>query len=270
MEKNIELEQNIAAAKWTHEAGLYTVYQMVLGMPGEDKQTIAETTEFIKRVTEFLPEPPLTRLSINYIQALPGTPVYEYARNVGLIGPTLEDESQYLEVVSDINAADDTKFLNFTSSDDLTVRSWRPKILFEAQANWYRKNRWKTKKATQQPDSLDKETSGLQPEEDYNRGGYFNLGHAIRHPMFYRLLSLPMFYPLRVMYPTMFILAGDFKSSSKKQWLAGLKNHLFSRTRSRNSLDESISLRKVMKERQEVTSTETETEQNMLPMREGR
>ena len=137
MEKNTEQQQNVDAALWTHEAGLYTIYQMVLGMPGEDHGTVAETSEFIQKITEFLPEPPHRRLSINYIQALPGTPVYEFARDSGLIGKSLEEEEQYLIGISDINAVDDSKFLNFTEYDYLTVQSWRQRIYFDAEMNWW-------------------------------------------------------------------------------------------------------------------------------------
>lgn len=88
MEKNLDLSHNFNAARCTHEAGLFTIYQLVLGMPGESTKTVSETIEMIKAVTEFLPEPAYKYISTNYIQALPGTPVYEYARAKGFIGPT--------------------------------------------------------------------------------------------------------------------------------------------------------------------------------------
>ena len=123
MEKNLDLSHNLKAARATHEAGLFTVYQLVLGMPGETRRTVSETIEMVKQITEFLPEPPFQYLSINYIQALPGTPVYEYARTNGLIAPGLEGEDDYLTSISDIDAGDDTKFLNFTAHPYLTAQS---------------------------------------------------------------------------------------------------------------------------------------------------
>lgn len=66
MEKNLDLSHNYNAAQWTREAGLFTIYQLVLGMPGESSRTIAETTEMVKRLTEILPEPPQNYLSLNY------------------------------------------------------------------------------------------------------------------------------------------------------------------------------------------------------------
>ena len=261
MEKNATVEHNYNTSKWTYEAGIYTIYQLVLGMPGETHKTIAETSDFIQRITEFLPEPPLTRLSTNYIQALPGTAVYEYARNQGLIGSSLEDEEKYLVSISDVNAADDSKFLNFTEYDYFSVQSWRPKIIFDATANWYQKHNWRVPKAAR--------LHGRRVVvEDYNRGGYFNLGHAlIHHPMFYRALCSPLGRPLRAMYPLANALIRDLRTLPKRQFLAGLWEFLLKKLR-HDGLRDLKSLRQVMKERTpEPVST---TERSMQPLRDGR
>jgi len=273
MEKNANLEQNVNAARWTYEAGIHTVYQMVLAMPGETHETIAETSDFLKEITEFLPEPPSKRLSINYIQALPGTPVYEYARNTGLIGKSLEEEEEYLINISNINAVDDRKFLNFTKYDYLTVQSWRPKIIFDSEANWYKTRGWKaalnrpeaTRLGTQLPDFEAEEN-----EDDDSRTGYFNMGHTffIRHPLFYRLLSSPLGYPLRVIYPALFLLAKDVKRMPKRQLMWYLGEYLWRKVKKRPGLKDLRSLRKVMNERTPIAVTSSE--ENMEPLRLGR
>ena len=270
MEKNATLEQNINAARWTYEAGIYTVYQMVLGMPGEDTQTIAETSEFIKSVTEFLPEPPNKRLSINYIQALPGTPVYEYARNIGLIGNTLEDEERYLLLISNTNAADDSKFLNFTKHDYFTVQSWRPRIVFDAEANWYQKNNWQSAPNTAAAAKLNSNMPKTEADEDNSRGGYFNMGHAffVRHPLFYRILSSRIGYPLRLMYPVVFVLAKDVKRMKKWTMLRHIKDFFVFRIKRPTELKDRRSLRQVMKSRSGDPATKTE--ESMRPLRDGR
>src|SRR5437870_8562916 len=56
MEKNATLESNIRAALWTEEQQLYTIYQLVLAMPGENAETVAETLDFIKRSEEHTSE----------------------------------------------------------------------------------------------------------------------------------------------------------------------------------------------------------------------
>lgn len=204
MEKNLSVEHSVNAAKWTREAGLYTVYQLVLGMPGEDHKTIGETIEFMKKATEDLAQPPIKRLSINFIQALPGTPTYEYARHKGLLGKSMASEEAYLELVSDTEADDDTKFINFTDWDYLTVQSWRRRIILECTAHYRRKNGLPApslKEIYQHTilRSLSPERyRALREEEaskeglDYRKGGYFNLQRSL----FYDVIAA-YFYPLR-------------------------------------------------------------------------
>ena len=271
MEKNSTLQKNIDAARWTHEAGLYTIYQLVLAMPGEDPRTIRETSAFVNDVTEFLPDPPHKRLSINYIQALPGTPVYEYARDMALIGKTLEDEEQYLIGISDIDAVDDSKFLNFTGHDYVTVQSWRQEILFNAEANWYKHRSWKPAPKMPEAAELSGQLPDTEADEDYSRGGYFNVRHPlIRHPLFFRLMSLPLCRPLRALYPVAFILVKNFKNLSRKRAIAHAWEYAAYKIMPRKhvALNDAKSLRIVMKDR--TLAPETTSEQSMQPLRDGR
>ncbi len=271
MEKNTNLQRNVDATKWTYDADLYTIYQMVLGMPGETHQTIKETTEFIKNATQFLPEPPHKRLSINYIQALPGTPVYEYARNTGEIGNTLESEESYLLSISDINASDDKKFLNFTKYPYFTVQAWRRKIVFDAETNWYRNNNWKKYDFVPQAAAIAGQLPDTEADEDYKRCGYFNLVHTmIRHPLFYRLLSSRLATPLRIIYPLSIVLIQDFRSLTKRQFAGYLYEYIAHLTgiKRKKGLSEDRSLRQVMKDR--TTEPENTSEESMLPLRLGR
>ena len=84
MEKKISRDQNIKALKWTYEAGLATIVQLVIGMPGETDETINETVDFLIETLPYYPDSLRKQVtysvSINYAQALPGTPLYEYAR----------------------------------------------------------------------------------------------------------------------------------------------------------------------------------------------
>jgi radical SAM superfamily enzyme YgiQ (UPF0313 family) len=140
MEKNTSLENNINAITWTGEAGLDTVIQLVIGMPGESDITIDETIDFLRKVSPHMQLwrdlPPSKSISVNYAQALPGTPLYEYAREHGFIGKTLDDEELYLINISDINAADTGHYMNFTEQSMLNVLTWRARILSEIDAYW--------------------------------------------------------------------------------------------------------------------------------------
>ncbi len=65
-------------------------------MPGETPETVQETADFCKYALTLSPTQNPNDLSINYAQALPGTPMYEYARHKGLIGQDLDGEEEYL------------------------------------------------------------------------------------------------------------------------------------------------------------------------------
>jgi len=124
MEKRVSLMDNYNAIRWTVEAGLYTVPQLVIGMPGECPETIKETAEFLSYALTLDKSQNPKSISINFAQALPGTPLYEYGRSVGLIGATIEEEEQYLLLVSNMDAADGAKTINFTDYPRLTLLSY--------------------------------------------------------------------------------------------------------------------------------------------------
>ena len=140
MQKDTQVEHNINAVRWTYEAGLYTVYSMLFGMPGESPETIRETIEFLKQSTEYLPEPPYSRISANRLEALPGTPVYEYAQLRGWIGRTPEEEEKYLLHISNTGAEEIGEQINFTDYPDFIVQSWKRLMWMEAMHNWYKKH----------------------------------------------------------------------------------------------------------------------------------
>jgi radical SAM superfamily enzyme YgiQ (UPF0313 family) len=138
MEKNATVEENINALKWVSDAKISTIVQLIVGMPGETDDTIKETIEFLKRVSDFSRDwsdkYPSELISINYAQALPGTPLYEWAREHGYIGQTIEEEEAYLLRISDTDAYKEDHFINYTGLPLLKVLMWRPMILAEIDA----------------------------------------------------------------------------------------------------------------------------------------
>ncbi|MFA5335878.1 MAG: radical SAM protein [Candidatus Omnitrophota bacterium] len=146
MEKNANREENLSAARICAEAGVYTVIQLVIGMPGENDKTIAETTEFVKSVSDSLPYP--SALSINYLQALPGTPCYELLRYHGFLGKTVEDEEEYLLKVSDINP-DSRQYINVSEEPLSRVKLWYRKIMESNRIHWLKMHGWKRPPFTQ-------------------------------------------------------------------------------------------------------------------------
>lgn len=139
MEKKTTVEQNVRALQYCYKYKLITCVLVLLGMPGETEETVDET---IRNLSRALPEDtdiPYD-MAINFFQAIPGTPGYEYARRVGLIGPTLDDEERYLEGLYDVDASSIKHYLNFTDYEKEEVAYWRPYVLLEITAAYMRKH----------------------------------------------------------------------------------------------------------------------------------
>lgn len=274
MEKKAKLQDNINAANWTREAGLFTIYQMIIGMPGEDEKTIGETIEFLKSCTQDFDASPRALMSLNYIQALPGTPVYEYARHIGLIGKTLLEEEQYLIKISDIDAGDDAKMPNYTEYDNLTLRSWRKRIVLEVMKHYHDHN--KTPIPSFPAFLLRLATNGIKKArnhfdesrerviDEYSKGGFFNLQKDLAYDFI-----VAYFYPMR----NLFIIAGLLRDEIRDQPFRVFVAHLWAWVRCRmsppkSSTDGGESLRALMTRL--APADLTPNERAMQPMRDGR
>jgi radical SAM superfamily enzyme YgiQ (UPF0313 family) len=137
MEKNVTVEKNIEAVRLAYENNLFTVIQLVIAMPGETDNTLRETTAFMQTITPYLfleGKLPSELMSVNYAQALPGTPLYEWAREHGFIGRTVEEEEKYLLHISDTDAYKADHFVNYTGLPMLKVMMWRSQMLAEVDA----------------------------------------------------------------------------------------------------------------------------------------
>lgn len=131
MEKKVELRENYLAIETTQAYNISAPIALVIGMPGETSQTIQETIKFCQHAKSLSPELNPNDLSINYAQALPGTPLYEFARSRGFIGRDLDGEEKYLLDISDKDAHDEFSTLNFTDESTLICQTWRPRITIE-------------------------------------------------------------------------------------------------------------------------------------------
>jgi len=132
MQKGITRQQNFDAMRWVAEAGMTTTLQYVIGMPGESDKTIDESIDFAIKTSNFFCYPnslPSLNLSINYAQALPGTPLYEFARENGYLGSTIESEEDYLIQISNLDAYSSDHFINYTGLPLLKVLMWRYRMI---------------------------------------------------------------------------------------------------------------------------------------------
>ncbi|VAW90109.1 hypothetical protein MNBD_GAMMA17-1639 [hydrothermal vent metagenome] len=77
MDKAAEVEKSEQAIKWTAAAGIRSKGLFMLGFPGEDSGTIAQTKAFIRRI-------PMTIMNLTKFTPYPGSPIYRdlYGTNI--------------------------------------------------------------------------------------------------------------------------------------------------------------------------------------------
>ena len=138
MEKKVNIEDNYNAIRWMYDYGIDLTPELILGMPGECTETVMETATLASFAKTLSPLRDPLKMSSNYAQALPGTPLYEFARRRGLIGSSLDEEEEYLLRISDQNAADLSESLNLTNSSDVVRQSWRILMQTRVAANYIR------------------------------------------------------------------------------------------------------------------------------------
>lgn len=257
MEKGATLEQNRRVLNEVVKREMYTIIQLVLGMPGENEDTIRETIDFVNEITEKITDDPAhERISPNLFQALPGTPGYEYVRNLGLIGKSIDEEEAYLLLISDNDACSHEHYRNVAESSLAHARLWQHKIMREASLNFYRKRNWKGLK--------DRKHIKEGRVKDYKRGGYFRIIKT-------GLMKFVFLWRIEYIFHTPLESFRLLKSRYKVYGFRGILIHLGivpDEDRSMYVLGESKSLRKV------VTFPPLEaltiSEQNMIPLRAGR
>jgi anaerobic magnesium-protoporphyrin IX monomethyl ester cyclase len=133
MEKVTTVEQNKNVLHWLAKHKIPTTIQLVIGSPGESPETIQESCDFAAFFAEQSPDTDPNDLSINFAQALPGTPLYEVGRRNKKIGSSLDEEEQYLLNISDRDARDGETRLNFTDYPMILLEKWRFDIQIAAQ-----------------------------------------------------------------------------------------------------------------------------------------
>lgn len=77
MDKSASMERSVEALHWTHDAGIRSKGLFMLGYPGENHDTIAQTKQFVKDV-------PLTIMNLTKFTPYPGSPIYRdlYGTNI--------------------------------------------------------------------------------------------------------------------------------------------------------------------------------------------
>jgi anaerobic magnesium-protoporphyrin IX monomethyl ester cyclase len=76
MGKGISTQQTLDAFKWTQEAGMIAVASLILGFPGETKETAWESINLLKKINP-------DEIGIYIATPYPGTPMHDYVTKMG-------------------------------------------------------------------------------------------------------------------------------------------------------------------------------------------
>jgi anaerobic magnesium-protoporphyrin IX monomethyl ester cyclase len=110
MKKGVSVKQAKEAIRVTKRAGIRITGSFIFGMPGETRDTIRDTLNFIKKT-----RPPIYRFF--YATPYPNTELYEIAKRMGRLPA---DEDKYVESLGEMNR---TFLVNLTEfSDEELVR----------------------------------------------------------------------------------------------------------------------------------------------------
>jgi hypothetical protein len=96
----------------------------MLAMPGETRETVIESTQFNASLRHLL-EMDWNMSNPFLAMAIPGTPLYEYCQQIGVIGKTLEEEEDYLIRMSEHGVTPILNYLNKTNSSNKEVHYWK-------------------------------------------------------------------------------------------------------------------------------------------------
>ncbi|MDC0059764.1 B12-binding domain-containing radical SAM protein [Pelagibacteraceae bacterium] len=135
MEKKFTVEDIKKALFACYDIGLNSLPTgFMLGMPGETEKTVKESAKLMGELCAKLRISPKLIWKYNdlmYCIPLVGTPMYEYGKQFGLIGQSVDEEEQYLESTSNVGAYK-RSYVNFNGAPMSEVVFWD--ILFHLES----------------------------------------------------------------------------------------------------------------------------------------
>ena len=220
MEKKFTVSDIKKAVFMCFDHGLYSApVGYMLGMPGETLKTCMESGKMMAEISAKIGVPPgliFGMIDPYYAIPLVGTPLYEYGRQLGLIGQNEDEEEKYLELVSDV-ASYKRYYINFNGSPMSEVIFWDMLVFLEAtriyekitknkttSKEWEKKLKIAMKIQGNNPMVKSKQRKfevfgGTGEKEDVSFSQYFITNFLKQHVIFNKTLTkLPRFilYPI--------------------------------------------------------------------------
>jgi radical SAM superfamily enzyme YgiQ (UPF0313 family) len=141
MDKKTTVEQNEHAIRETLKVGIIPIIQMMIGYPGETRETVMETVGLMDRVHCSLPLPDSTGPSLSLTIPLPGSPLYEEVKKQGRVA----DEVAYLGKIATGFYHSGRVVMNLTDMSDrelLGLKAWAERQIYLNFRNYVLKRPW--------------------------------------------------------------------------------------------------------------------------------
>lgn len=137
MEKKFTKEQVKKAVYWCSEFNIFSPLAIMFGMPGETFDTAIETGRFIAEIELETNREPNEDYDVFYAIPFPGTPLYEYGQQIGIIGTSVEAEEEFL---MDLFTSQSYKlaYINLNGAPLREVIFWDVLALMEAMRHYVR------------------------------------------------------------------------------------------------------------------------------------
>jgi hypothetical protein len=108
----------------------------MVGMPGETNKTVLETGKFLGRICHIQGlKPSYSGITVFYALPLPGTPLFIYGQQIGVIGKSPEEEERFLLAVSGTGASK-INYINMNGTKKKDVLFWDWLVKLEASRTY--------------------------------------------------------------------------------------------------------------------------------------
>jgi len=139
MQKTFSVSDIINAIENSVKAGISTQPEaFMIGMPGEDRITVAESAKLAARLRYITGFDCLIGKTF-WAMAIPGTPLYEYYEQLGLVGKSIDEQEDY--ILKEIHTSKIDDYINPNSSSNTEVHYWHYMRLLVGKREYIRISR---------------------------------------------------------------------------------------------------------------------------------
>jgi len=137
MEKVVKIEDNYNALMACNRHEIHSPINILVGMPGEDETTTQETGHFLGKVAAKVGvHPRWLQSETSYALPLPGTPLWEYGEQMGIIGKETKDQIEFLTRVADAGTYK-RYYINLNGAPISEVLFWEYLVKLEASRTFW-------------------------------------------------------------------------------------------------------------------------------------